>query len=92
MSDGADEMIYDGLDIGLERFEEQVKQFEALVQSNSRISTVLLEIHNAEKLESIERVFWAFQFGYQIGIASSARLAADTADSDRDTDANRGYQ
>ena len=85
MSDGADEMILDGLEIGLERYAKQLQEFNALVLDNRLVSQVLVDIHDNEGWETIERIFWAFQFGYLIGVHSRDPPTPDV-------DENRGYQ
>ncbi len=79
--------VYDALDIGLERFTQQVKEFEALVNENNVVSDVLQSIYDNEDWTPVERIFWAFQFGYLL------RVHADHGpNSAPDVDENRGYQ
>lgn len=79
--------VYDALDIGLERFTQHVKEFEALVNENNVVSDVLQSIYDNEDWTPVERIFWAFEFGYMLGMHGDHDQ--DTAS---DMDEYRGYQ
>ena len=79
--------IYGVLDIGWERFSKQIDEFSTLVNESNVVSDVLQSIHDNEGWESMERIFWAFQFGYLLGVH-----ADHGPNSAPDVDENRGYQ
>ena len=79
--------IYGTLDIGWERFSKQIDEFSTLVNESDVVSDVLQSIHDNEGWESMERTFWAFQFGYLLGVH-----ADHGPNSAPDVDENRGYQ
>lgn len=79
------ESLSDALGIGLERYAKQLQEFIALVLDNRLVSHVLVDIHDNEGWETVERIFWAFQFGYLIGVHSRDPPTPDMDDI-------RGYQ
>jgi len=79
--------VYDALNIGMKRFSKQAREFYELLQKNGYVSEVLQSIHDNEDWTTVERVFWAFQFGYLIGVGEENCGAVA-----KDQDVDRGYQ